>query len=261
MSTKMQLIDLISGKRVNEINLKGKEREEVITEIESIPRRSILLFTDDEKSDEIILLCPGGGLNHINTGHEGYDIAVWFSQQKIDCAILKYGFPQDEPNAPLNDPITALKLLRKLYPDYKRVGIMGASVGGYLAANAVLPENNTSVDFQILMYPVLSLKAPFTHIPTRSKLFSKNMSDDEIINHSLEYHVNETTPPTFIVLAADDPIVPPMGSCIYCEHMLFKHRPVSFHLYPTGGHSFGFNPFPYHDAWLMELKTWLLQLK
>lgn len=260
MSTKMQLIDLMSGKAIKEINLKGKERDEIIKEIESAPKRSILLFTNDDKNERMVLMCPGGGLNHINVGHEGYDASIWFNQHNIDFAVLKYGLPPDEPNAPLNDPITALKLLQQLYPDYKKIGIMGASVGGYLAANAALPEHDTKVDFQILMYPVLSLKAPFTHLPTREKLFGKNISDDDILNQSLEYHVSAATPPTFIVLAADDPIVPATGSCIYCEHMLFKHRPISFHVYPEGGHSFGFNPFTYRDAWLAELKTWLSNL-
>ena len=183
-------------------------RSEKIKFLQELPNGHLIVFTPATPSNKIIMICPGGGLSHINVGHEGYDAATWFNERGLTFAILKYRFPNEIAEGPLQDTAKALSLIEKYYPECTLKGIMGASVGGYLAAYTATVHKT---DFQILMYPVLSMRDEYTHIPTREKLFGKEMTEEEKSNRSLEMNINDNTPPTFLVAAANDPIVPPQS--------------------------------------------------
>ena len=228
--------------------------DEKIKFLQELPNGHLIVFTPETPSNKIIMMCPGGGLSHINVGHEGYDAATWFNERGFTFAILKYRFPNEIADGPLQDTAKALSLIERNYPERPLKGIMGASVGGYLAAYTATVNK---VDFQILMYPVLSMRDEYTHIPTREKIFGKELTEEEKSNKSMEMQVNDNTPPTFLVAAANDPIVPPQSSCLYGEKLLVQHKSLSLHIYPEGGHSFGFNAFAFKKSWLDELNTWL----
>ncbi len=261
MKTKIQLIDLTTSKISDYPIEANKSIDEIVAELQTIPNGTMIAFIPDQPNEIVVMDCPGGGLAHINVGHEGYQAAMWFNQHNITFLMLKYRFPAELENGPLSDTFTGVRLMNKLFSDYKKKGVMGASVGGYLAANVASEiDKENAPDFQILMYPVISMRDGLTHVPTREKLFGTDLSDDDKIKKSLELNINEKTPQTFLVLAGNDPIVPPTSSCIYCEKLIKKDKSVSLHLYPEGGHSFGFNEFTYKKVWLEELEVWISAL-
>ena len=251
------MIELDNSNNPVEVNFQVNKKEKIYQWIDSLKYGSLIIFPSKQKSNKIIVMCGGGGLLKINTQHEGYDFVEWFNKLDITFAILKYHLPADDRFATLNDALQSVAIIRKLYPSTS-IGIMGASIGGYIAAHAAIyGTDENKVDFQILMYPVINMQNTYTHLLSRDRLFGKELTDAEQIENSLEYQIGQTTPSAFIVDAADDATVSPTNSIRYCEYLISNKIPVSFHLYPTGGHGFGFNKFDFKEIWLHELKIWL----
>ena len=86
-----------------------------------------------------VVICPGGGYSRLAIDHEGVQVARWLAENGITAAVLKYRLPNGHPEVPLEDAEQALRLLRGEVPgaeDFacRKVGIMGFSAGGHLAA-------------------------------------------------------------------------------------------------------------------------------
>ena len=138
-------------------------------------------------------------------------------------------------------------------------GVMGASIGGYIAGHAaIFGVDDARPDFQILLYPVISMLPHLTHLKSRERLLGANPTHEEEEAFSLELHVNSLTPPAFIALASDDEAVSPENSVLYYLALLKNKVSASLHIYPKGGHSFGFRDnFVYKRQWTDELEKWL----
>ena len=258
MNTTCILIDLNEKKQVQQIDLKNKSILYINQLIDTAPYGTLLLFISNNDFDKLVVMCPGGGLIKINDQHEGTDFIHWFLAQNINYGILKYHLPAEDRYATLNDGLKSVRIIRGMYPQIKQIGMMGASIGGYLAAHtAIFGADDSKIDFQILMYPVINMQNVWTHLLSRERLLGKDLNETEQIERSLEYQISQTTPITFIVAASDDPVVSPINSIRYSEYLVSNKIPTSFHLYPIGGHSFGFNDFEYKQEWLSELKKWL----
>lgn len=258
MHSLCKIVDLTGNLPTQQIDLKEKSSSDIYEWIDSLPYGSLIIFPSINASSRTVIMCPGGGLLKINLQHEGYDFVEWFHKQDINYAILKYHLPADNRFATINDASLAVQSIRQLYPQMEKIGIMGASIGGYIAAHAaIFGMDSAKVDFQILLYPVINMQNTWTHALSRERLFGKELNDTEQIERSLEYQIGQTTPTAFIVAATDDPVVSPINSIRYCEYLISNKIPVSFHLYPVGGHSFGFNDFLYKKEWLSELSNWL----
>ena len=126
------------------------------------------------------------------------------------------------------------------------------------AAAALFPETGMRPDFQILLYPVISMRDGLTHLPSRERLMGPHPSGDEIAACSLDRYVSPETPAAFIALAGDDQAVTPENSLLYYRALMDNRVPASLHIYPEGGHGFGFSDtFRYKRQWLAELEKWL----
>ncbi len=211
-----------------------------------------------------IIMCPGGGYTILAMDHEGHDMADWFNTQGITYAVLKYRMPNGQHEIPLSDAEQAIRLVRQHAEEWKvnpaRVGIMGASAGGHLAASlsTLYSSEETRPDFQILFYPVISMEQDITHEGSRTHLLGKAPLKDLEERYTLEKQVTPHTPQAFIMLSADDKTVLPMNSFQYTEALLHNKVPVSLHLYPTGGHGWGYrDSFIYKRQWTEELEKWL----
>lgn len=258
MHTTCKIVDLNGTNPTQCFDLEGKTTSDIYEWIDSLPYGSLIIFSTTEAPSKMIIMCPGGGLLKINFQHEGFDFMNWFLKQHVSYAILKYHLPADNRFSTINDASLAVQSIRNLYPHIEKVGIMGASIGGYIAAHAaIFGIDNNRVDFQILMYPVINMQNTWTHALSRERLFGKELSETEQVESSLEYQIGQSTPMAFIVAATDDPVVSPINSIRFCEYLISNKIPVSFHLYPIGGHSFGFNDFLYKKEWLGELSYWL----
>lgn len=225
---------------------------------------SITVYKADKPNGIAIIMCPGGGYWGVALGHEGHDMASWFNAQGITYVVLKYRMPNGHHEIPLDDAEQAIRLVRTNAAQWginpARVGIMGASAGGHLAASlaTLYSSKDTRPDFQILFYPVISMDKAITHEGSRNNLLGKNPSDDLVCRYSLEQQVTPDTPQAFIMLSADDTTVPPANSMRYCQALMEHKVPASLHLYPTGEHGWGFrDSFIYKRQWTGELEKWL----
>ena len=111
-------------------------------------------------------MCPGGGYTRLAMEHEGHDMAQWFNTQGITYAVLKYRMPNGHSDIPLSDAHQAIRLMREHAKEWNftKLGIMGASAGGHLASTAATHYTaETRPDFQILLYPVVSMNQTLTH--------------------------------------------------------------------------------------------------
>lgn len=227
----------------------------------NVSRPSLTVYPAAEPCGEAVVLCPGGGLQRVAIGHEGHDFAGWFGAQGVTCAVLKYRLPNGRMNVPLDDARQALRIMRRRAPEWgaSRTGVMGASIGGYIAAStAVFPEEGACPDFQILLYPVISLRDGLTHRPSRDRLMGADPSAAAQAEGSLDGHVKSGTAPAFIALAEDDATVSPENSLAYYRALMVSGVPGSLHIYPSGGHGFGFrDSFAYKEQWTAELRRWL----
>lgn len=224
---------------------------------------TLTIYPASKPNGQAIIACPGGGYAGIAVSHEGHEMAEWFNTQGITYAVLHYRMPYGNHEIPLSDTHQAIRYMRKYANkwDIKQVGIMGFSAGGHLASTAAThftPE--TRPDFQILFYPVVTMKEA-THQGSKNNLLGKEPDENLVNFYSNELQVNEQTPPAFIMHSSDDKSVPVINSINYYQAMVKHGVSVSMHLYPIGGHGWGYNEsFPYKPQWKNELEKWLKEI-
>lgn len=232
--------------------------------ITNVTQSSLYVYPPRRSGGRAIILCPGGGFKQINFKEEGTDFVDWFNRQGVTVAILKYQLPEENGLFFEEDLKAAMDFMRSNSKRFrfKKLGVMGCSVGGYLAATAAtkFPKNERP-DFQILLYPVISMEQDLAHLPSRTKMFGRQVTYSTSNQYSLEMHVDKDVPPTFIALTADDKEVTPLNSLMYYTGLLNAGVSASLHIYPDGGHGFGFsNSFEYKKLWTGELRKWLNSL-
>ena len=248
----------------NSNELKGDEQEMDNGRVSNIKNPDITVYRAENPNGMAVIMCPGGGYARLAMNHEGHDMAPWFNTQGITYVVLKYRMPNGHNEVPFSDVEQAIRLVRQHAAEWNinpaKVGIMGASAGGHLASTLAThyTSKETRPDFQILLYPVITMDANFTHAGSRENLITKNPSADLIAKYSNELQVNAQTPQAFIALSSDDKAVLPQNSINYYLALLKHNVPATMHIYPTGGHGWGFRDnFTYKRQWTDELEKWL----
>ena len=254
---------------------KGADGIERISDV-SVPTYRFFPAPASKNPQSCVVICPGGGYRILASSHEGYDIAAKFNEIGVSALVLYYRLPADSAQvekkyAPLQDAQAAIALVRtnaaKWNIDPAKVGIMGFSAGGHLAATASthfskdytgsLSGANLRPDFSILLYPVISMR-PFGHGGSKQSLLGKNPTEEELALFSNEEQVTAQTPKAFIVHASDDNAVPLKNSLLYAERLTANKVPVDLHVYAKGGHGFGLNnKTTSGDLWFDRLITWM----
>lgn len=224
---------------------------------------TLTIYPASKPNGLAIVACPGGGYARLATAHEGHDMAAWFNAQGITYAVLKYRMPNTHHDVPLSDALQAIRIMKKHAGEWKfsKVGIMGSSAGGHLASTAATHFTEDSrPDFQILFYPVVSMVNP-THQGSKDNLLGKNPTQDMLNLYSNEKQVTPQTPPAFIMHSSDDKAVPVSNSVDYYTALVKNGVSASLHLYPIGGHGWGFRDnFIYKRQWTGELEKWLREI-
>lgn len=228
------------------------------------------IFPADPKTatGQAVVICPGGGYAAVAYAHEGIQVAQWFNGQGVTALVLRYRMPNGHDQIPLKDAQTALQLMRRnaqeWHVDPNQVGIMGFSAGGHLAATASthFTDMTDRPDFSILLYPVITFDTTFTHMGTRNNLIGQKDDESLVEYYSNEKQVTDQTPRAFIALSDDDPGVSPENSIQYYSALKRHNIPAELHIYPSGGHGWGWrDSFKYHDELLRSLSRWLTEIR
>ena len=249
-----------------------------ILRISKVSVPTLTMYTPKKQSEKrsAVIICPGGGYGILAASHEGADVAKAFNEMGITAFVLKYRLPDDsimvdKSIGPLQDAQRALQLVRENAQQFNldgtKIGIMGFSAGGHLAASAStrfteqLIENpkQTSLrpDFSVLIYPVISFMDGITHKGSRMNLLGKIQPLESLQKFSNELQVTKQTPPAFLVHASDDLAVPVANSLSYYEALLKQKIYSNMIIYPQGGHGFGMNNKTTKDKYMLNLQNWL----
>ena len=223
-----------------------------------------------------VLICPGGGYRILAINHEGDLVAKWLNRIGISAFVLKYRLPEDrimidKRIGPLQDAQEGLRFIRrnalKWNINPNKIGVLGFSAGGHLAASLSTHYNqkvydlrddiSARPDFSILIYPVISMKNEITHQGSRLHLLGENPTEEDVNWFSNENHVNENTPPTFLVHSFDDRGVSIENSLIYATQLKANRVPVELHAYRSGGHGYGLGKEDTHQFWNQACAQWL----
>lgn len=242
----------------------------------SAPTLTVYLPEKEKANGTAVLICPGGGYSIVAIAHEGYDVAKEFNKIGVAAFVLKYRLPDNrimtnKETGPLQDALQAMKVIKENASNYNinpnRVGIMGFSAGGHLAASAgtrysekisgITSSVSLRPDFMILVYPVISFSDTLVHKGSRTRLLDSVRSKDKINGFSPDRNVNEQTPPTFLVHAGDDATVKVGNSIAFYEALIAHGIETEMHIYPKGGHGFGLNNSRATDSWFDRCKNWM----
>jgi acetyl esterase/lipase len=242
----------------------------------TLPTLEIYLPEKDNATGAAVIICPGGGYSVVVYQGEGISTAKEFAKNGVAAFVLKYRLPDDSTMTdkkigPLQDAQQAIKIVREQAATWginsNKIGIMGFSAGGHLASTEathfkepfIENSNNTSLrpDYQILVYPVISMQDKLTHADSRAKLLGKNPTKEVIDQFSNELQVDDTTPPAYITHAGDDKLVDVDNSIDYFESLRHHNVAVEMHIYPKGGHGFVFR----HKGWMEPLFQWMKESK
>lgn len=220
----------------------------------------------DNPTGQAIVICPGGAYMMLAMDIEGFDFAPWFNHNGISLIVLKYRLPKQRNLIPLTDAEQAMRVVRQHAKEWgidpHNIGIMGSSAGGHLASTLAThySSEETRPDFQVLLYPVITMDPSFTNWGTHNNLIGEKPSKELEEKFSNEKQVTEATPRAFIVVSAADDGVFVKNSLAYTQALIDHKVPVSLHVYPGGFHGFGYNKdgnFKDADIWHTELLRWL----
>lgn len=231
-----------------------------------VPTITVYLPANEDRGRSAVVVCPGGGYGVLALDKEGHDIARWFAESGVVGVVLKYRLPRPAGHVyghevPLNDVRRALELVRErsepLGIDPDRVGIMGFSAGGHLAASASVQLLEGGPNFSVLVYPVISMQSGVTHSGSRANLLGKQPSDELLQRFSSELAVTDKTPPAFLVHTSDDPIRVE-NSLLYYSALRRVGVPAEMHIFARGGHGYAMRrPELPVGAWPELLLVWM----
>lgn len=251
------------------------------------PRPEIQVWSSGEKSATprpALCIFPGGGYGLLALEKEGVEIAKWAVDHGMVAIIVKYRVsnkPEDNLRfpVPLIEARRAVRTVRQnaeawsVNPD--KVGVIGFSAGGHLAAMTATTWNkalegetqepvdklSARPDYALLIYPVISLDKPYGHDGTRYGILKEDKSPEKLEFCSPYKQVNAETPPLFMALSFDDPVVP-FNSLDMARAACEKGVSVELHMVTNGGHGYGMekrgNPT---DAWPERAREWLTAIK
>jgi acetyl esterase/lipase len=228
----------------------------------NITEATIQVFRPKVSNGVCLIVCPGGAYVVEAVSVEGTDMADWLNSIGVTLCVLKYRLPNGHYEVPTSDAEQAVRIVREHNVEWNidKIGIMGFSAGGHLASTLAthFSSNSTRPDFQVLIYPVITMESQYTHVLSMNSLLGANPTKEMIDLFSNEKHVTGDTPTAFIALSNDDTAVSPMNSIFYYTELLKNGVSATLHIYTSGGHGWGFrDSFLYKRQWTEEFETWL----
>ncbi|NOZ22966.1 MAG: alpha/beta hydrolase [Planctomycetes bacterium] len=217
-----------------------------------------------------VLICPGGGYAG-RARHEGIAVAERLNEAGLNAFVVHYRVAPHRHPAPLRDASRAIRMIRDRAEEWKvgpdRIAILGFSAGGHLAGSLGVHHGDPDAspaeddlrhisnrpDALILCYAVLNAVSEFAHRGSMGNLLGPDAPEEMLRKMSLELHVTENTPPTFLWHTAEDPGVKVENSLLFAEALSRHGVPFELHVYPEGRHGLGLAPEDPHVATWMDL--------
>ncbi len=215
-----------------------------------------------------VVVFPGGGYSILAIDLEGTEVCQWLNNRNITCLVLKYRVPDTGPyprsNAALEDAQRALAVVRShtadLHLDPHRIGVLGFSAGGHLAAALsthfdqrlytnldASDQASSRPDFAVIVYP--GYLAPAVPQP--------NQEPAAVFATNPDLHPTRDTPPTFLLQAEDDPVHAENATTWFLQ-LKAARVPAELHLFADGGHGYGLRPTALPVThWPALVETWL----
>ncbi len=200
-----------------------------------------------------VVVCPGGGYN-VRAPHEGEPIARWLAGLGVAAFVLDYRVRPYRHPVPLTDAQRAIRRVRAEAQSWGldgRVGILGFSAGGHLAATAAtwfdegapdapdpLDRPSCRPDLAVLCYAVTSF-TDHCHGGSANTLLGPDAPADLRAALSLHTRVTSRTPPTFLWHTADDAVVPVQNSLMFADALAGAGVSFALHVFPHGRHGLG----------------------
>lgn len=259
------------GKAPGETGAIGEEKVEPdrpgqrqVIRLTNVSRPTITVFRPDKAKDTgaAVVICPGGAYQILAWDLEGEEVAAWLNSIGVTGIVLKYrvprrpGTPKDAPPVgPLQDAQRAVSLVRSKAKEWgideKRIGILGFSAGGHLAASASTNYDRRAYD-RLDAVDEVSCRPDFTILIYPAYLTAKQGE-----GLAPEIRVTKQTPPTFFAHATDDPVTPESSVRMY---LALKRAgvPAELHVYTSGGHGFGLRPSEHPSStWPQRCAEWM----
>lgn len=231
----------------------------------------------DRPNGTAVILCPGGGYSFLSSNREGQQYAAWLSTLGVTSFILKNRLQEWGHPAPLQDVLRAIRLVRSRAAEFgvdpARIGVMGSSAGGHLAASAstlfdhadgrtgaALDAVSARPDFAVLVYPVITMLDPAAHAGSRRALLGAAPDAELLTLMSVERQVTAATPPTLLLHSQRDPAVPVDNSLLYYQALTRAGVPAELYVFEQGGHGIGMRDgLGNASAWPRRAEEWLRQ--
>jgi acetyl esterase/lipase len=220
----------------------------------------VLVFRPARPDGSAMLSIPGGGYQFVSVQNAGLDVAQRFTAARTTVFVLVYRLPGEgwanRHLVPLQDAQRAMRLIRTRARDFGidpvRLGAVGFSAGGHLAADLAVAHDESSyapVDaadrqsarpaYLGLVYPVTTARSRGPDSGSMGGLLGPNPQSGWIDARSPVLRVTRQTPPAFLVHSVDDPVVPLENSLEWLAASRAAGIPVEAHLFTSGGHGYG----------------------
>lgn len=226
--------------------------------IDNVSAPYLVAYRPARPNGTALLVIPGGGYQRIVLDKEGTALVPAFVEQAgVTLFVLRYRLPagRADRQAALADAQRAMRVIRagaaKWQLDPQRVGVIGFSAGGHVAARlsngyaTALPIIGDATDalsarpdFALLLYPVIDM-GRHAHSGSRTRLLGERPTPALEQQYSMQAQVSVQTPPTFLVHAQDDAVVSMHNSLLYYQALLAAGVPTEMHLFAHGAHGFG----------------------
>ncbi len=235
----------------------------------------------EENKGAAVVICPPGGYAHLTYDIAGFQLAKWFNTMGVTAVVLFHRLPHSpdlvqREIGPLQDLQRMMKIVRARAEEWgidpAKVGVMGCSAGGHLAASIGTTTTDYSrvgdlyddlpwqSNFTILVSPVITLGEK-AHTGSRDNLLGKNASPELIRRFSCELNVTPQTPPAFLAHANDDPAVPVENSVMFYSALHAQGVNASLHVFPYGGHNIALRNNPGSTRlWVLLCEAWLYEM-